>query len=171
MTIVRRWGLAAWSKRSRLIVVTAGCLVAAWPVDSAPETVRITVPASVGFAVTNVGTNTSGNPATSTVSFSSLNLSGSRVLQISVKADGDFVPPGGPAIPASKVSWTTSAASNGTGSGGTLSVSSYAPVFKSAAGKKNGSINLNWVLAPPGTPLRAGNHMLTVRWKLEAINP
>ncbi len=171
MTIAHRWPVAACSKRLRLIFVTTGCLLAAWQVDSAPETVKITVPASVGFAVTNVGTSTNGNPATSTVSFSSLNASGSRVLQISVKADGDFVPPGGPAIPASKVSWTASAASNGTGTGGTLSTSSYGLVFKSAAGKKSGSINLNWVLAAPGTPLRAGNHMLIVRWKLEAINP
>ena len=109
MRIARRWPLVACSKRLRLILVTTGCLLAAWQVDSAPETVKITVPASVGFAVTNVGASTNGNPAASTVSFSSLNVSGSRVLQISVKADSDFVPPGGPAIPASKVSWTTSA--------------------------------------------------------------
>ena len=137
---------------------------------SAPDIVSISIPAAVGFAVTNVSAATSGSPS-GTVSFASLNTAGSRVLRISVKADTDFIPPSGPSIPASRVSWSTSAASNGTGSNGTLSTSAYGQLFQSGNGKKNGSVNVSWSLAAPGGGIRAGVHTLTVRWKLESINP
>jgi len=152
-------------------VMAAGLLAPGLTVFSAPETVRITVPAAVGFAVTNVSANTIGSPATTTMSYSALNLNAGREIRISVKADSNFVPPGGAAIPASKVSWTTSGAVNGTGSSGVLSTSVYGQLFQSASAKKTGSVNITWTLAAPGTPLRAGNHALTVRWKLESIIP
>jgi len=150
------------------------CLAAAlwlWsaPVNSAPETVSITIPAAVGFAVTNVSTTTAGSPASGTLLFAALNTTSGRILRISVKADSNFIPPSGPAIPASRVSWTTSSALNGVGSNGSLSTSAYGQVFQSTNGKKNGGVNISWSLAAPGTPIRAGVHTLTVRWKLEAF--
>ena len=141
------------------------------PINSAADSVNVAMPTAVGFAVTNVGVSTPGNPATTPVSFSSLNVAGSKVLRISVKADSNFVPPGGTAIPASKVSWTTSGATNGAGSAGVLSTSAYGQLFQSANGKKSGGVNVSWTLAAPGTPVRAGTHSLTIRWKFEAINP
>jgi hypothetical protein len=150
---------------------TLTLIFAGGSLESAPDSVRVTIPAVVGFAVTNVSATTVGTPSTTPVSFSNLSVSGSKVLRISVKADGDFVPPGGAAIPAAKVSWTTSGATNGTGNAGVLSTSAYGQLFQSGSGKKSGSVNVGWTLAAPGTPVRAGTHVLTIRWKFEAINP
>ena len=152
-------------------MLTVLLLLRGRPLNSAPDSVSVSIPAAVGFAVTNVGVSTAGNPASTPVSFSSLNVAGSKVLRISVKAESNFVPPSGPAIPASKVSWTTSGATNGTGSAGVLSTSAYGQLFQSGNGKKFGSVNVGWTLAAPGTPVRAGTHALTIRWKCEAINP
>ena len=160
--IVRR---SSWAV---LIALAAACLVAR-PGAQPADRVTITIPAAVGFAVTNVAAATTGAPNPTSVSFSRLRVGGGQVLRISVRADSDFVPPSGTAIPASRVSWTTSAASNGTGSSGTLSTTVYRQVFQSANGKNNGSVDVRWTLAAPGTPLRAGQHRLTVRWRLEAF--
>jgi hypothetical protein len=92
-----------------------------------------------------------------------------RQLRISVRADGNFVPPSGAAIPASRVSWTTTGATNGTGSSGTLSTTVYRQVFRSSGNRGSGRVGVRWTLAAPGTPLRAGNHTLTVRWRLESF--
>jgi len=152
------------------VVIAVGVYLAGAVAESAPDSVSISIPAAVGFAVTNVNAATSGGPA-GTVSFAGLNVAGSHVLRISVKADSNFIPPGGTAIPASRVSWTTSSASNGAGSNGTLSTSAYGQLFQSSNGKKSGSVSVAWSLAAPGGGIRAGAHTLTVRWKLEAINP
>ena len=139
--------------------------------SSAVDDVRITLPAFVSFDVVNVGAPTTGQPIADAVQFNSLTVPAGRVLRISVKADGDFVPPGGPAIPASRVSWTTSGATNGVGSSGVLSTSAYGQLFQSASTRKSGNVNVTWVLAAPGTSVRAGLHRLTIRWKLESILP
>jgi len=154
---------------ARLATVTTIVVSAGWTAESAADSVRISVPAAVGFAVTNVGASTIGSPSATTVSFLNLSAAGNNVLRISIKADSNFIPPSGAAIPASKVSWTTSGATNGTGSNGVLSTSAYNQVFLSGNGKKLGGVDLHWTLAAPGTPLRAGNHSVTVRWKLEAF--
>jgi len=160
--IVRR---SSWAV---LIASAVACLLAR-PAAQSGDSVSISVPAAVGFAVTNVALATTGSPNPTSVSFSSLKVGGGQVLRISVKADSDFVPPSGTAIPASRVSWTTSAASNGTGSSGTLSTTIYRQIFESSNGKKNGGVDVQWTLAAPGTPLRAGQHRLIVRWRLEAF--
>ena len=159
---------AVWSPGwAALVVLAAACLLANPAAQS--NSVRITIPAAVGFAVTNVFVATTGTPNPQTVSFTSLVVGTGQVLRISVKADSDFVPPSGTAIPASRVSWTTTAATNGTGSSGTLSTTIYRQVFQSQNNRTTGSIGVRWTLAAPGTPLRAGNHRLTVRWRLEAF--
>jgi len=159
------------SLRSHVLVVAAGLLLCGLRLDSAPDTVKITVPAAVSFAVTNVNVNTVGAPSPTTFSFSQLSVLAGHVLRIGVKADSNFVPPSGASIPASNVSWTTTGASNGTGSSGVLSTSAYSQLFQSTLTKKAGSVDVTWTLSSPGTPLRAGNHVLTVRWKLESIIP
>ena len=155
------------------LACAALCLVGALAADlpAAVDDVRITIPAAVTFDVTNVSVPTTGSPIADTVQFNSLTVPVGRVLRISVKADGDFVPPGGPAIPASKVSWTTSGATNGVGSSGVLSTSAYGQLFQSAAAKKSGNVDVTWLLTAPGTSVRAGLHRLTIRWKLDAITP
>ena len=133
------------------------------------ETVKITVPALVSFAVPNVSNNATGTPNPTTVSFSSLSVTSGHTLRISVKADNDFTPPSGTAIPASKVSWVTSSPSNGTGTNGTLSKTVYGQLFQSTVTKTNGSIQVIWTLGAPGVGIRSGAHTLTLRWKLESI--
>jgi hypothetical protein len=156
----------------RLVCAALVLLVAlAANLSSAVDDVRVTIPAAVAFDVANVSAPTTGSPAAAAVQFNSLTVSSGRVLRISVKADSDFVPPGGPAIPASRVSWTTSGASNGVGSNGVLSTSAYRQLFQNAAAKKSGNVNVTWMLAAPGTSVRAGLHRLTIRWKIEAIVP
>ena len=151
-------------------VVALGLWVMTVPLGSFVETVKITIPAAVSFGVTNVSVATAGSPASGTVAFSQFTgTDNGQVLRISVKADSNFVPPSGTAIPASKLSWTTSSAANGTGSNGVLSTSVYGLIFQSAATKKAGGVNVSWSLAAPGTGIRAGIHTLTVRWKLEAF--
>ena len=152
------------------IALAAGCWLTTLTAQ-ATESVRITLPAAVGFAVTNVGVSTTGAPNPTTASFAMLSVSGSKVLRISVKADSNFVPPSGAAIPASNVSWATTGATNGIGTNGVLNTTAYGQVFVSAAGRKSGNVTVRWTLAAPATPLRAGLHSLTVRWKLESFAP
>ena len=133
------------------------------------ESVKITVPTPVSFAVTNVSNSTTGTPNPTTVSFAQLTVTAGHTLRISVKADSDFTPPSGAAIPASKISWVTSSPTNGTGTNGTLSTSVYGQLFQSSANKTSGSIRVTWTLGPPGGGIRSGAHTLTLRWKLESI--
>jgi len=136
------------------------------------ESVNISMPASVLFFVTDVGMSTTGSPNPTTVSFESAQLDSGKALKISVQADAaSFTPPSGMAIPALNVSWTTSGAVGGTGSNGTLNASSYNQVYQSFADPSTGSVNITWTLASPGSGIRAGDHTLTVRWKLESVVP
>jgi hypothetical protein len=138
----------------------------------AQQVVVMTVPPAVGFSVTDVGQSTSGTPSATRASFLVVNLALFHVLRVSVKADSDFVPPGGAAIPASNVSWTTSNATGVNASGGTLSSAAYTQLFQmqnSLIGA--GGVDIHWTLAPPGSGVRAGNHSLVVRWRLESVVP
>jgi hypothetical protein len=155
------------------LIVVAGLLVSsARALAQQSETVSISFPLGVTFNVTNISATTTGSPNPTAVQFSSPNLLGNHVLRISVRADAaDFTPPSGAIkIPASRVSWTTSNASHGIASNGTLSSASYALVF---VGQKNqaGGVDLAWTLAPPPSGIRAGAHTLTIRWKVESVAP
>jgi hypothetical protein len=135
------------------------------------ETVSITVPPSVGFSVTDVTRSTSGAPSPTRISFSGASLNTGKTLRLSVQAgSAGFTPPSGASIPASNVSWTNLGASGGTGSNGTLG-SFYTLVFQSNPLTVSGYVDLEWTLAAPGSGIRAGNHQLTIRWKVESITP
>ena len=86
-------------------------------------------------------------------------------------AGAPFTPPSGPSIPASNVSWSNLGANGGLGMNGTLSSSSYALVFQSDPASTSGHIDLGWTLSAPGSGIRAGNHQLTIRWRVESITP
>ena len=139
---------------------------------AAQETVNISVPMAVSFAVTDVSRSTSGAPNFTTISFSNANLSPGKALRVSVQPDAAaFMPPSGSSIPASKVSWTNLGANGGVGLNGTLSAASFALVFQSDPARTSGHVDLGWTLAAPGSGIRAGNHQLTIRWKVESITP
>lgn len=154
------------------LIATILMAIAAPTAARAQQVVIASLPSAVGFGVTNVSQSTIGTPDPTTASFTIVNLLLFHVLRVSVRADSNFVPPGGTAIPASTVSWTTSNASGGTGSNGTLSTSSYGQVFQSSAGLLGlCSVDIRWTMAAPGAAIRAGNHTMVVRWRLEAIVP
>jgi len=146
-------------------------LLGSMSIVSAQESVQIAVPAMISFQVVDASASSVGSPDPATISFANASLAVGRALRISVKAEGDMTPPGGPAIPASKISWTTSNASNGVGINGVLSGITFGPVFESQVAAGSGSVDLVWTLTAPGTPLQAGNHSVLLRWKVESITP
>lgn len=138
----------------------------------AEETVNFTAPAGVSFYVFDVSSSTTGNPDPFTISFTDSSIIASHALRVSVKADAaSFTAPSGTAIPASSVSWNAGGAQGGTGSGGTLSSISYVQIYQSNTNPATGSVDLTWSLAPLPSGVRAGDHTLTVRWKVESVIP
>lgn len=138
---------------------------------SAQESVTISLPATVTFTVSDVSSATVADIDPVTVQFSGAVLNPSRVLRISVIADASTLAgPGGSAMPVSAVSWTVSGAVGGSGTSGALSSSSYSRVFQSNQSAVSGGFDLSFTLAAvPGT-LRAGNHTVRLRWKLESTH-
>jgi hypothetical protein len=137
------------------------------------ETVDINVPAGVSFLVTDLSLATPSTPLVTTLSFSNATLSGNHRLVISVKADATtFSLPagGGTAIPVSAVSWTTSGATGGVGSAGTLNAATYTRVFLSDQAAVNGSVDIAWNLAVLPAGVRPGVHGLTLRWFIDSVN-
>lgn len=137
----------------------------------AQESVTVGLPASVSFGVATQSTVT-GSPAPTSVTFSNATIAPGRVLRISVMADASaFSGAQGSSYTASAVSWTTTNASGGIGTNGTLSSSGYTQVFQSYELTPSGGFDLTWTLNPSaGTP-RAGNQTLSLRWKIESVQP
>ena len=157
-----------------VVLCIAACAALSGRKAEGAETVNIiTLPTAVSFAVTNVSISTTGAPNPSTIAYDSLKVLGRHALRISLQATAaGFTPPAGIAtIPASNVSWTTSNAIHGTGFSGTLSSVAYVVVFQSDIAYVSGGVDLTWQLAAPGASIRAGNHTLVARWKLESIVP
>jgi hypothetical protein len=164
--------MAATATKLCLLVVAIlalGSLAA----EADTPTVNVTVPAFVSFAVTNVKVSTTGSPNPFTVSFTGADHFGGLAFRISVKAvASSFTPPAGSSIPASKVSWSIVGAQSGTGYNGTLSSTAYTIVYQSVLAPSSGSVRLAWSLAAPdASGLRAGNHTLSLTWRLEAVVP
>jgi hypothetical protein len=140
-------------------------------VATAQETVTVTTPSSVGFFVTNISMSTIGSPNPATLSYIAAVITPGHVLKFSVKADAAaFTPPTpGGSIAASDVSWTTSGASGGSGSPGTLSDTTWGEVFRSTTLPVSGGVDLTFTLGPPAAGIHSGAHTLTMRWKIESI--
>jgi hypothetical protein len=132
--------------------------------------VRVFVPLTVLFDVLDVSIETVSS-APGTVEFDTAVLGPGQALRVSVRADGDLTLPGGAAIPASNLSWTTSNVNNGVGMNGVLSKTLYAPVYQSNVGVTSGRVELTWRLAAPGGGVRAGTRQAALRWRFEAITP
>ena len=142
-------------------------------VASQGQSVTITLPAAVTFAVTNVGATTIGNPAATRVSFNGAVINANRAVRIGVRADADLTPPsaGATIITANRVSWTTAGAVNGVGFNGTLSRAAYTNLFDGNENATSGQVDVTWRLAALTLPVRAGAHMLAMRWRIQSINP
>ena len=136
------------------------------------ESVDITVPTSVGFNVTDITQSTTGSPNPTAFSYTNADLALGHALRISVKANApEFTSPGGTTIPASSVSWITSSPVNGAGFNGTLSSASYTVVYQSQINPSSGTVDLAWSIPAQGTGIRAGDHSLSLSWKVESVIP
>jgi hypothetical protein len=151
------------------LLIPIGAII---PMAALSESVDITLPTTVSFGVRDIANNTTGSPNPTTISFVDAQLASGRALRISVKADAiGFTPPSGAAIPVSYVSWTTSGAAGGSGSNGSLSFVTYNQVYQSNIDPVTGSVDISWSLAPTDPGVYAGEHILTLRWKLESVTP
>jgi hypothetical protein len=153
---------------SRCGLIVTACMLSGAPAF-AQETVQISVPGIVSFAVPSVSQGAVGSPDPTHISFSNAVLNPGNTLRISVRADGDLMGANGPSIPASNVSWTASNVSNGVAVNGTLSTGAYTQVFQSNVGATSGGFDAVWTLAAPGPSVNAGTHQAMLRWKLESV--
>ena len=60
---------------------------------------------------------------------------------------------------------------SGIGINGTMSTSTYTPVYESQVLAVTGRVDLTWTLAAPGASIRAGTHQALLRWKFEVFTP
>jgi hypothetical protein len=135
------------------------------------EAARISVPPVILFEVHDPRATTEALTGSTTITFDDAVMGAGRVLRISVKADGDLTRADGAPVPAAKISWRTSAASNGVGVNGVLSKSVYTQVFQGNAAARSGSVNVTWSIAFDGTRTRAGSHQVVLRWRIDSIVP
>jgi len=133
---------------------------------------RVTVPAGVTFAVTNVSANTAASDASVTIDAIVL-AAATNQLKISLQANAaSFTPPvaGATTWAAGDVTWNAATWTNATGASGTLDSSAYNEVATCTADASSCTTNgLVFTLGAKATVKRAGNHTLQVRWKFEAI--
>ncbi len=163
------------TRRSLLVAFVAlACLAGLADIASAQGSRRrltIAIPPGVSFNVVDPAVSTTGNPNPFRVTITNSSVRSSNRVYVSVKADTvNFSGPGTTRIPASKVSWTATAVSGGSATGGTLSSAAYSLVYQTNPNPKSGAFDMTWWLAAPAAAgLRAGTHSLTVRWRVEAF--
>jgi hypothetical protein len=136
------------------------------------EQSRITVPAGIGFAVTNVLVATVANPIA--VNIDRIVLSSlTRQVRLSLRANSaDFTrtSTGGGTWSASDVTWGAPAWTSATGAAGTLSSTAFNAVATCNPAASNcATTGLLFTLAPKPTVKRSGTHTLIVIWKIESI--
>lgn len=158
--------------RVRLLALLTllACAASVTPAFAQRRTVKVTIPAGVSFFVTDAGASTPATGGPMRISFTEVLFKKNDNFTISVKADtSTFSGPGTTRIPASAVSWTASTTS-GVATGGTLSSSAYSQVYQSPRDPLEGQVDVSWLLGPIAAPgLRAGTHVITVRWRLETL--
>jgi len=136
------------------------------------EQARVTVPASVAFAVGDLSSSTAASAATISIDRIVLTTA-TKQLKISVQAGAaSFTPPVAGSITwaAGDVSWNAATWTRATGAAGTLSSSAFTQVATCNADAADCSTtSLVFTLGAKTTVQRAGNHTLTVTWKVESI--
>jgi hypothetical protein len=125
------------------------------------EEVRLQVPSSVIFPVTDLGAKAAA-PAT-LLSFDHARLAPGSRLRISVRAEGLDLGTGAPA----RISYAVHAR-GGIAFNAALRETEFSPVFESDPLTLSGTVEIDWTLEPLGRFDR-GNHGVTLRWKVESI--
>jgi hypothetical protein len=136
------------------------------------EQCRLQVPTTITFPVTDVTISTPA-PAASVTITSIVLATATKQLKISLQAAAaNFTPPvvGATTWGAGDVSWNAAAWTNATGAGGVLSSTQYNEVATAVADTGGASTTaLIFTLAAKATVKRAGNHTLSMTWKVESI--
>lgn len=136
------------------------------------EQARVSVPANVSFAVTNVSNSTAAGAVAVAVDRIVL-ATATKQLRITVQAAaGGFTPPvaGATTWSASDVTWNAPSWTRATGATGTLSSVSFNQVATCDPNAADCSTTgLIFTLGANSSVQRAGNHTLTVTWKFESI--
>ena len=133
---------------------------------------RVTVPAGVTFAVTNVSANPAASDASVTIDAIVL-AAATNQLKISLQANAaSFTPPvaGATTWAAGDVTWNAATWTNATGASGTLSNAAYNTVSTCTADTSTCSTTgLVFTLGAKPTVRRSGSHTIVVTWKFESI--
>jgi hypothetical protein len=136
------------------------------------EQARISVPAAVSFAVTNVGNSTNASAASVAVDRIAL-ATATKQLKISVQAAASsFTAPvlGAVTWSAADISWNAGSWTRATGVAGTLSASAFTEIATCNPDAPDCSTTgLVFTLGAKSSVQRAGNHTLVVTWKVESI--
>ncbi|CAN5673722.1 hypothetical protein BH18ACI5_BH18ACI5_29880 [soil metagenome] len=160
-----------------LVILIAACGTASTTIIDARqlppllETARVTVPAVIVFEVNDIGATSDAITGVTVISFDQTSLTPGRALRLSAKADGDLTRADGGPVPVATITWRTSAVSNGAGVNGTLSKTAFTEVYQSNILVTSGSVTVTWSVALSGTPMRAGPHQLSLRWRVDSVVP
>jgi hypothetical protein len=160
------------SAHAQIVVVLPSTSLSTTLTATVSEQARVAVPAGVLFSVGDIGTTTAASAASVTIDQIVLATT-TKQLRISLQAGAaSFTPSigGSPTWAASDVSWNAATWTQATGSAGTLSSSSYNAIATCTAGVSSCSTSqLIFTLAPNTAITNAGNHTLSVTWKIESI--
>jgi hypothetical protein len=126
------------------------------------EQVRVQTPESVVFPVTDLRAKTAA-PLT-LLSFDHARLAPGSRLRISVRAEGLDLGTGAPA----RISYAAHAR-GGIAFSASLRDTEFTPVFESDPLTLSGTVEIAWTLEPTGRFDRAGNHSVSLRWKVESV--
>lgn len=136
------------------------------------EQARVTIPAMVNFAVTDIANGTASNPVSVTVDNIVL-ATAAKTLKISVLASAAaFTPSVASAATwaAVDVSWGAATFSNGgTGVIGILALTAVPVATCAADVSACSTTDLVFTLAPNALVKRSGSHTLNMTWKIESI--
>jgi hypothetical protein len=160
------------SAHAQIVVVLPSTSLSTTLTATVSEQARVAVPAGVLFSVGDIGASTAASAASVAVDQIVL-ATATKQLRISLQAGAaSFTPSigGSPTWAASDVSWNAATWTQATGSAGTLSAAGYNAVATCTAGVSNCSTSqLIFTLAPNTAITNAGNHTLSVTWKIESI--
>ena len=136
------------------------------------EQARVTVPATITFAITDVSASKAASAASVTIDNIVL-ATATKQLKLSIQASAaNFTPPivGATTWAAADITWNAATWTNATGSSGTLSSAAYTAVTTCTANAATCSTTgLIFTIAAKPTVTRSGNHTLTATWKVESI--
>jgi len=159
--------LSAMAQATDLPDATNGLTVTA----TVREQAIISVPATIGFDVTDVGAATT--VSSGAISLTQIVLNDGKKIRLSLKASAaSFTAAAGGSVTwaASDISWNTGAWTNGMGAANALDNAAYVEVMTSSSDNPASVTgSFTFTLAAKATVDRAGAHTLAATWKVESL--